>query len=321
MLDDVSLQVRPGEFVAIVGAVGLGQVDADAAPARLRDARPGHGHLRRPRAGHARPARGAPADRRRAPACPAHARRHLQQHRRLRTRRSRMDDAWQAARLAGLEDDIRAMPMGMHTLVGEGGGNLSGGQRQRLLIARAIVRRPRILLLDEATSALDNVTQAIVSDSLTSQLRGVTRLVIAHRLDHRRQGRPDLRPQGGPDRPVGTIPPAAGRARAVPGAGAPAVALTRPGSRRATPAHGSPTARGDLQALSAQVLALPGVARATDLRPAALGDRRAIGPSPPFPALTMSRLRLHVRNPILLVGRRFIGKADPLPDLSGRELL
>ena len=71
-----------------------------------------------------------------------------------------IDDAWQAARLAGLEDDIRAMPMGMHTLVGEGGGNLSSGQRQRLLIARAIVRRPKILLLDEATSALDNVTQS-----------------------------------------------------------------------------------------------------------------------------------------------------------------
>ena len=94
-----------------------------------------------------------------------------------------IDDAWQAARLAGLEDDIRAMPMGMHTLVGEGGGNLSSGQRQRLLIARAIVHRPRILLLDEATSALDNVTQSIVSDSLTNQLRGVTRVVIAHRLD------------------------------------------------------------------------------------------------------------------------------------------
>jgi ABC-type bacteriocin/lantibiotic exporter with double-glycine peptidase domain len=75
------------------------------------------------------------------------------------------------------------MPMGMHTLVGEGGGNLSSGQRQRLLIARAIVHRPRILLLDEATSALDNVTQSIVSDSLTNQLRGVTRLVVAHRLD------------------------------------------------------------------------------------------------------------------------------------------
>ena len=84
-----------------------------------------------------------------------------------------IDDAWEAARLAGLDEDIRAMPMGMHTLVGEGGGNLSSGQRQRLLIARAIVRRPRILLLDEATSALDNVTQAIVSDSLTNQLRGI----------------------------------------------------------------------------------------------------------------------------------------------------
>ena len=91
--------------------------------------------------------------------------------------------AVQAARMAGLEDEIRSMPMGMYTLVGEGGGNLSSGQRQRLLIARAIVRRPRILLLDEATSALDNVTQAIVSDSLTNQLRGVTRVVIAHRLD------------------------------------------------------------------------------------------------------------------------------------------
>ena len=75
------------------------------------------------------------------------------------------------------------MPMGMYTLVGEAGGNLSSGQRQRLLIARAIVRRPKILLLDEATSALDNVTQAIVSDSITEKLKGVTRVVIAHRLD------------------------------------------------------------------------------------------------------------------------------------------
>src|SRR5262249_22321264 len=88
-----------------------------------------------------------------------------------------------AARLAGLEEDIRAMPMEMHTLVGEGGGNLSSGQRQRLLIARAIVHRPRVLLLDEATSALDNVTQSIVTDSLANQLRGITRVVIAHRLD------------------------------------------------------------------------------------------------------------------------------------------
>ena len=83
-----------------------------------------------------------------------------------------LDDAWRAARLAGLEDDIRRLPMGMHTLVGEGGGNLSGGQRQRLLIARAIVRKPRILMLDEATSALDNLTQAVVTESITRELRG-----------------------------------------------------------------------------------------------------------------------------------------------------
>jgi ABC-type bacteriocin/lantibiotic exporter with double-glycine peptidase domain len=94
-----------------------------------------------------------------------------------------IDELWRAARLAGLEEDIRAMPRGMHTLVGEGGSNLSSGQRQRLLIARAIVRRPRILLLDEATSALDNVTQSIVADSIATQLRGMTRVVIAHRLD------------------------------------------------------------------------------------------------------------------------------------------
>ncbi|MEH2137632.1 NHLP bacteriocin export ABC transporter permease/ATPase subunit [Nostoc sp.] len=91
-----------------------------------------------------------------------------------------IDEAWEAARMAGLADDIQAMPMGMHTVVSEGGGNISGGQRQRLLIARALVLKPRILLFDEATSALDNKTQAIVSESL-DRLK-VTRIVIAHRL-------------------------------------------------------------------------------------------------------------------------------------------
>jgi ATP-binding cassette subfamily C protein len=91
-----------------------------------------------------------------------------------------LDDAWEAARMAGLEDDINAMPMGMHTVISEGGGTLSGGQRQRLLIARAIVQRPRILYFDEATSALDNRTQAIVGSSL--QRLQATRVVVAHRL-------------------------------------------------------------------------------------------------------------------------------------------
>lgn len=90
------------------------------------------------------------------------------------------DKAREALEMAGLSEDIKAMPMGIHTLVSEGGGNLSGGQRQRLFIARALVHQPQILLFDEATSALDNRTQAIVTQSL-EQL-GVTRLVIAHRL-------------------------------------------------------------------------------------------------------------------------------------------
>ncbi|MHC5855488.1 NHLP bacteriocin export ABC transporter permease/ATPase subunit [Nostoc sp.] len=91
-----------------------------------------------------------------------------------------LDEAWEASRMAGFADDIDAMPMGMHTVISEGGGNLSGGQRQRLLIAKALVLKPRILLFDEATSALDNRTQAIVSESL-DKLQ-VTRIVIAHRL-------------------------------------------------------------------------------------------------------------------------------------------
>lgn len=94
-------------------------------------------------------------------------------------------DAWEAAKLAGMEEDIRKMPMGMQTLISEGGGGISGGQRQRLMIARAIAPKPKILMFDEATSALDNVTQRIVSDSLDSLK--CTRIVIAHRLSTIRQ--------------------------------------------------------------------------------------------------------------------------------------
>jgi NHLM bacteriocin system ABC transporter ATP-binding protein len=90
------------------------------------------------------------------------------------------DEAWEAARLAGLADQIRALPMGMNTFVAEGAVTFSGGQRQRLMIARAIVKRPRILLFDEATSALDNETQSIVTEAIASL--NATRIVIAHRL-------------------------------------------------------------------------------------------------------------------------------------------
>jgi ATP-binding cassette subfamily C protein len=90
------------------------------------------------------------------------------------------DVAWAAVRLAGLEADVRAMPMGLQTVVSEGTSTLSGGQRQRLLIARALARSPRILIFDEATSALDNRTQAVVNESL--ERLHVTRIVVAHRL-------------------------------------------------------------------------------------------------------------------------------------------
>ena len=91
-----------------------------------------------------------------------------------------LDDAWEAAEIAGIADDIRKMPMGMQTIVTEGGGGVSGGQRQRIMIARAVCGNRRILMLDEATSALDNKTQKHVSDSL--EALKCTRVVVAHRL-------------------------------------------------------------------------------------------------------------------------------------------
>ena len=89
-------------------------------------------------------------------------------------------DAWEAAEMAGIAQDIRDMPMGMHTMISEGGGGVSGGQRQRLLIARALISKPRLIFFDEATSALDNVTQKHVADSVSSLK--ATRIIIAHRL-------------------------------------------------------------------------------------------------------------------------------------------
>ncbi len=91
-----------------------------------------------------------------------------------------LDEAWEAAEIAGLADDIRDMPMGMNTLIAEGAGGISGGQKQRLLIARAVAPKPKILIFDEATSALDNITQKQVSEALDRMK--CTRVIIAHRL-------------------------------------------------------------------------------------------------------------------------------------------
>ena len=91
-----------------------------------------------------------------------------------------MEEAWSAAEIACIADDIREMPMGMHTLISEGQGGISGGQKQRLMIARAIAPKPSILIFDEATSALDNIAQKKVTEALDSL--HCTRIVVAHRL-------------------------------------------------------------------------------------------------------------------------------------------
>lgn len=91
-----------------------------------------------------------------------------------------LDEAWEAAKIASIDEDIRKMPMGMNTFICEGQGGISGGQKQRLMIARAVAPKPRILMFDEATSALDNITQKNVSEAIDSLK--CTRIVIAHRL-------------------------------------------------------------------------------------------------------------------------------------------
>jgi ATP-binding cassette subfamily C protein len=178
VLRDLSIHARPGEFIALVGASGCGKSTLFRLLLGFEHLDSGAIHFD----GHDLAGMNPQAVRRQMGVV-------LQQGQ-LQTgsmfeniagaRLLTIDDAWEAARLAGLDEDIRAMPMGMHTVVSEGGGGLSGGQRQRLMIARAIVARPRILLFDEATSALDNQTQAIVSRSLESL--DATRIVIAHRL-------------------------------------------------------------------------------------------------------------------------------------------
>jgi ABC-type bacteriocin/lantibiotic exporter with double-glycine peptidase domain len=90
------------------------------------------------------------------------------------------DEVWAAAKAAAFADELEKLPMKLHTPIADNGANLSGGQRQRLLLARALVHKPRILILDEATSALDNPTQAKVTAALKA--RNVTRIVVAHRI-------------------------------------------------------------------------------------------------------------------------------------------
>jgi ATP-binding cassette subfamily C protein len=177
VLDDLSFAVRPGEFVAIVGPSGCGKstllrlligFDKPISGSVLYDGQDlaalDQSAVRR-QCGvvlqHAQPFTGSILD----VICG--------------TEPYTPEEAMAAAEMAGLAEDIKRMPMGLHTIV-SGSGAVSGGQRQRLMIAQALIRRPRILFFDEATSALDNETQRTVIES--TKALNATRIVIAHRL-------------------------------------------------------------------------------------------------------------------------------------------
>ena len=179
VIDDLSLKVKPGEYVAIVGKTGCGKST-----------------LMRILLGFEKPERGSvrfdgkdintldlPSLRKRIGTVMQDAglfQGEIYSNIVITAPELTLADAWEAAEKAGIAADIREMPMGMNTVIGEGQGGISGGQRQRLMIARAIAPKPKLLMFDEATSALDNKTQKQVSEALDSM--GCTRIVIAHRL-------------------------------------------------------------------------------------------------------------------------------------------
>ena len=184
VIDDLSLKIRPGQYVAIVGKTGCGKST-----------------LLRLLLGFEKPQKGAVyydgkdlekidlrSLRRRIGVVMQNGRLFqgdIYSNIVISAPWLTQQDAWEAAELSGIADDIRNMPMGMSTMISEGSGGISGVQKQRLMIARAIAPKPKILMFDEATSALDNITQKKVSDSL-EQLK-CTRIVIAHRLSTIRQ--------------------------------------------------------------------------------------------------------------------------------------
>ena len=178
VLDDICVDINPGEFLAIVGPTGCGKstllrlllgFDAPTTGAVLFDGQ----EMTQLEAGAVRRQCGVVLQNGQLLA--GDIKSNI-----IGSSGYTISDAWAAARMAGVDEQIAAMPMGMSTVMSEGATTLSGGQRQRIMIARALVSRPRIILFDEATSALDNPTQKIVAESMR-QLNA-TRIIIAHRL-------------------------------------------------------------------------------------------------------------------------------------------
>ena len=179
VLNDLSIHIRPGEYVAIVGASGCGKST-----------------LLKLLLGFEKPIKGRVCyDNKDVQGIDKHSlRKHIgvvlqsgkmisgsiYDNITITANKPSMEQVQAVVEDVGLKDDIDAMPMGLHTVVSESGGTISGGQQQRILIARAIMSNPSVLYFDEATSALDNLTQAKVCESL--EKRNMTRMVIAHRL-------------------------------------------------------------------------------------------------------------------------------------------
>ena len=179
VIDDLSLRIRPGEYIAIAGPSGCGK--STLVRLLLGFEKPEQGEIFYD--GNSIDKIDLPSLRRKIGAVMQNGgllNDTIYANIAISAPGLTMEEAWRAAEIAGIADDIREMPMGMFTVISEGQGGISGGQKQRLMIARAIAPKPSVLIFDEATSALDNIAQKRVTEALDGLK--CTRIVIAHRL-------------------------------------------------------------------------------------------------------------------------------------------